>query len=61
MCSVSPVPTSAICNTKSRTMLPYDGSVDICSNIVFGTSNHNFLKYRHLKRVSTTMLQNIVA
>ena len=25
----------------------------VCSNIVHGTSNHIFLKYRHLKRVST--------
>ena len=24
----------------------------VCSNIIFGTSNHNFLKYRHLKKVS---------
>ena len=51
MCSVSPVSMSNVPTTKSSTMLPYDGSI-ACSNIQFGTSNHNFLKYRHLKRVS---------
>ena len=53
MCSVSPIRMSNPSNKfKCTTMLPYDGSV-VCSNIVFGTSNNNFLKYRHLKRVST--------
>ena len=27
----------------------------VCFNIVEGTSNYNFLKYRHLKKVSSTL------
>lgn len=46
-----------ISNTHGDTRAPA-GESGVCSNIVFGTSNHNFLKYRHLKRVILTEPKN---
>ena len=55
MCSVRKWQESSTATTKDSSVLLHDDSI-VCSNIVFGTSNHNFVKYRHLKRVSINML-----
>ena len=49
--AVKSVSTSTTLPTNDNTT-ETDGEPNVCTNIVFGTSNHNFLKYRHLKRIS---------